>query len=192
MPSRGALRKPIALALFLAALAYPFAVYVSLDAGWRHGAAFLVAALAGTRAHTGKEAFWWWVAAGAAALAVGSLFRDDTLLLKLYPVLVNAVLLCAFAASLWRPPSVIERLARLAEPNLPAEGVRYTAAVTRVWCAFFVLNGAAALYTALFTDERAWALYNGLVAYMLMGALLLGERLIRPRVQAKFDMEKTS
>src|SRR5690606_36147533 len=102
--------------------------------------------------------------------------RDDTLLLKLYPVLVNAVLLCAFAASLWRPPSVIERLARLAEPNLPAEGVRYTAAVTRVWCAFFVLNGAAALYTALFTDERAWALYNGLVAYMLMGALLLGER----------------
>src|SRR5690606_26354855 len=138
------------------------------------------------------ETFWWWVAAGAFALAIGSLFRDDSLLLKLYPVLVNVVLLCAFAASLWRPPSVIDRLARLADPHLPPAGVRYTETVTRVWCAFFVLNGAAALYTALFTEERTWTLYNGLVAYVLMGALLLGERLIRPWVQAKFDMEKTS
>jgi hypothetical protein len=38
--------------------------------------------------------------------------------LKLYPVLVNAVLLSVFAYSLISPPSMIERFARIRKPNL--------------------------------------------------------------------------
>jgi uncharacterized membrane protein len=157
-------------------------VYASLGAGWQHGAAFLIAAVATLRALLTRESFWWWCAAGALVLCAGNLFRDDALLLKLYPVAVNAVMLCTFAVSLWKPPCVVERLARLTEPNLPAEGVRYTEMVTLVWCAFFVLNGSAALYTALFANERVWVLYNGLLAYVLMGTLILAERLWRARV----------
>ena len=71
----------------------------------------------------------------------------------LYPVLVNAVLLAVFAASLWKPPSVIERLARLRHPDLPPEGVRWVTNVTRVWCGFFVLNGGIALWTAFWQDS---------------------------------------
>ena len=40
--------------------------------------------------------------------------------LKLYPVLVNAALLGVFAYSLISPPSMIERFARIREPDLPA------------------------------------------------------------------------
>jgi uncharacterized membrane protein len=57
--------------------------------------------------------------------------------------------------------------------------VRYTFRITQIWCAFFLINGTLAAYTALFTSRAAWALYNGLIAYLLMGALFAGEWLYR-------------
>lgn len=80
---------------------------------------------------------------------------------------------------------MIERFARLHEPDLPESGVRYTRKVTFVWCAFFILNGAAALWTALQASLELWALYNGLIAYVLMGALLGGEFLVRGFVRKR-------
>jgi uncharacterized membrane protein len=102
--------------------------------------------------------------------------------LKLYPVLVNAVMLALFAASLRWPPSAVERMARLRHPDLPPRGVAYTRRVTWVWCGFFVANGALALITALWASERVWSLYNGLIAYVVMGVLFAGEWLVRQRV----------
>ena len=58
-------------------------------------------------------------------------------LLLFYPVIVNVVLLAAFAWSLAFPPSVIERLARITDPNLPPGAVAYTRRVTVAWCFFF-------------------------------------------------------
>ncbi len=58
---------------------------------------------------------------------------------------------------------------------------RYTRRVTQVWCGFFVLNGGLALCTALWASDAGWALYNGLVAYVLMGLLFAGEWLVRRR-----------
>lgn len=102
--------------------------------------------------------------------------------LLLYPVMVNAVLLMIFVASLWRPPSFIETLARLQEPDLPPRGVRYTRKVTLAWAVFFAVNGVMALTTA-FLDPYWWALYNGLIAYLLMGVLMGAEWLVRRRVR---------
>lgn len=175
------LSKPISLFLATATLAYPFAVYASMDTGWQPLLAFLIAGVAMVRAFLTREIFWWWCATGALLLCVGTLFRGDAVLLKLYPVAVNAVMLCTFAVSLWKPPCVVERLARMTHPDLPETGVRYTENVTRVWCGFFMANGSVALYTALFASEQAWAIYNGMLAYVLMGALMLGERLWRVR-----------
>jgi uncharacterized membrane protein len=79
---------------------------------------------------------------------------------------------------------MIERFARLQEPHLSETAIRYTRQVTIVWCVFFVLNGSIALYTALFCEMKTWALYNGLIAYVLMGALFAGEYLVRLRVKA--------
>ena len=115
----------------------------------------------------------------AGAVALIALF-DRALSVRLYPVLMNGAMLAAFAHSLWRPPSMIERFARIAEPELPETGVRYTRAVTWVWVGFFVLNGAIALWTALFAQWGTWALYNGGIAYGAMGALFVGEWAARP------------
>ena len=94
------------------------------------------------------------------------------------------LLLVVFAASLAFPPTAVERIARLSEPDLPPSGVAYTRRVTQVWCGFFVLNGALALATALWMSDRAWALYNGLIAYGLIGLLFGVEWLVRQRVRA--------
>ena len=104
--------------------------------------------------------------------------------MKLYPALVNVVMLALFGASLRFGPPLVERLARLQDPVLPPYAVAYTRRVTQVWCGFFVLNGALALVTALWASERVWALYNGLLAYLMMGALFAGEWLMRRRVKA--------
>ena len=80
---------------------------------------------------------------------------------------------------------VFQRLARLREPNLPPEGVRYTRKVTLVWCGFFIGNGAMALFTVLHGDMHLWTLWNGMVAYILMGTLMATEWLVRQRVIKK-------
>ncbi|MES2324271.1 MAG: hypothetical protein V4633_18600 [Pseudomonadota bacterium] len=122
-----------------------------------------------------------WSAAGALLLAGGAVWANAMLPLKLYPVLVNAALLAAFAYSLASPMSMVERFARMSEPNLPPAAVAYTRTVTKVWCGFFVANGLAALGTALWATPDVWSLYNGVIAYLLMGVLFAGEYLVRLR-----------
>ena len=95
--------------------------------------------------------------------------------LRFYPVLVSGAFFTVFAYSLIVPPSTIERLARLREPELPPAAIAYTRRVTQVWCVFFALNGAIALYTALFASMAQWSFYNGFLAYFLMGILFAGE-----------------
>lgn len=112
-------------------------------------------------------------------VALGSFIFDSADALLFYPVIVNGLLLVLFAASLRKPPSMIERLARLSESDLPPEGVSYTRKVTVVWCGFFVVNGLIALYTALAGDMDMWAFYNGFFSYLLIGLLFGGEYLVR-------------
>ena len=122
-----------------------------------------------------------WTAGAALLLAAAAVWANALLPLKLYPVLVNAALLAAFAWSLASPPSMVERMARLTEPDLPPEAIAYTRTVTQVWCGFFVVNGSIALGTALWATQAVWSLYNGVIAYVLMGLLFAGEYLVRIR-----------
>ena len=122
-----------------------------------------------------------WSVFGALLLAGAAVAANAMLPLKLYPVLVNAAMLAAFGYSLLVPPSMIERLARLREPDLPDAAIGYTRRVTQVWCVFFVVNGTLALVLALYSSEALWSLYTGVISYLLMGLLLGGELLLRRR-----------
>lgn len=104
---------------------------------------------------------------------------DSQRLLTLYPALVNVGLFTAFAATLFRGPSMIEKFARMQRPDLDAHGVSYTYRVTQLWCLFFILNGTFSVYTALAWSHGAWSIYNGVVAYALTAALLVGEMVWR-------------
>jgi len=77
---------------------------------------------------------------------------------------------------------MIERFARVLDPDLPESGVRYTRKVTIVWIGFFALNGAIALWTVLQPGWAAWTLYNGFLSYVAAGLLFVGEYFVRQRV----------
>jgi uncharacterized membrane protein len=120
----------------------------------------------------------------AAAIGLVALYDRD-LSVRLYPAFMNAALLVAFAQTLVSGPSMIERFARLMEPDLSEAGVRYTRKVTWVWIGFFAINGAIAAGTALYADWDVWTLYNGVLAYIAIGVLLGGEYLVRRRVRGQ-------
>ena len=117
-------------------------------------------------------------------LGIAVIATNSEMLLRLYPASISASMLILFGATLIRPPSMVERFARLEHPELSPARVRYTRHVTEIWCVFFVANGTIAAYTAAFASREVWALYNGLIAYLLMGTLFVGERLFRRRVMS--------
>lgn len=167
----------------LATVLYPFAIYLGLGRVAPRWLALLLLAMALLRVVSSRDKAWRVAAAAAALLVLVSFLSNTALPLKLYPVLVNATLLAVFAISLRFPPCVVERLARMRDAQLPPQAIAYLRRVTLVWCAFFVFNGSIALATALFASDGVWALYNGLIAYLLMGLLFVGEWLMRQRIR---------
>jgi uncharacterized membrane protein len=178
--------------LLLLTLAYPLAVYWGLNHLEPRWIALVLAGLVLARlfapgvAAVGPRRTQAGIAAAAVALALAAFAGNAALPLKLYPVAVNAVLLLVFGASLLGGPTAIERIARLRDPDLPEQAVRYTRLVTQAWCVFFVGNGALALLTALAASDRVWMIYNGALAYGLIGSMFGGEWLIRRRVMRKW------
>ncbi|WP_425968653.1 hypothetical protein [Aeromonas dhakensis] len=129
---------------------------------------------------------WLWLGRLLACIGLGltllsALFSARHWLLY-YPLAVSLCLLCLFGWSLTRPMSLVERLARLQDPALPAAAIGYTRRVTQVWCGFFVINGALAAFTIWHGDLALWSLYNGFISYLLMGGLMGAEYLVRRRL----------
>ncbi|HWD33617.1 MAG TPA: hypothetical protein VG536_18705 [Pseudomonas sp.] len=180
------MKRLIGLGLVLAGLLYPFAVYFGMShfAPWQFGlllgGLWLARALNEPRRPGGH-----WMALAAMAFCAVLALLDSPALLRWYPVLINACLLGLFGLSLKLGPPVVERLARLREPQLPDAAIHYTRQVTQVWCLFFLGNGLVAAALTLWAPLSWWTLYNGLIAYGLMGLLFAGEWLIRQRVRGR-------
>jgi uncharacterized membrane protein len=164
---------------------YPFAVYFGTHylESWKIASILVV--LLGIRliaSYTVKH--WSWPLLMLGMVYCGfAVWSNELLTLRLYPAIANMGMLLLFSWSLLSPPSLIERLARIQHPDLPPEGVIYTRRVTQVWCGFFIFNGVIAFATAFWSSFEIWSLYNGLIAYLLMGILLGGEYVIRMKTQ---------
>lgn len=101
---------------------------------------------------------------------------------KFYPVMINAGFLFLFASSLVYPPTFVERIAKLAKSEITPKSISYMRRVTFVWSLFFFLNGSIALQTAVWGSDEEWLLYNGFIAYLLIGILAGSEWLVRQKV----------
>jgi uncharacterized membrane protein len=98
------------------------------------------------------------------------------------PVAINALLLVTFGSTLRAGSQpMIERFARMQVPDLSPGQLAWCRMWTCIWCGFFVLNGGIALTLALAAPLSWWAVYNGLIAYVLMGILFATEWLLRRR-----------
>lgn len=181
--------KLLRVAVLVISLLYPFAVYLGLRHFDARSLVLLLVVIAGLRILSDKHSalnHWLWVPLFG-ILVFWILVSNSDTGLKLYPVFMNASFFAMFAWSLKHPPSVIERLARLQYADFPEYGSRYTTRVTKVWCAFFIINGSVSLATTVWGSDEVWALYNGLIAYLLMGILFSGEWLVRQRVMRLAD-----
>lgn len=167
-------------------LAYPFVIFGGLqvlDPRWVALAIAGVFVLRGLLGHASLRAEQL-RALVVPALLVGaalafSVLRNDAQALLLVPVAVNLALLAGFARSLVAGPPLVEVFARMQVPDLPEDEVRYCRSVTLLWCAFFLANGAACAWFALYASTWAWTLYTGFVSYLLIGVLFAIEFVVR-------------
>ncbi|WP_448683256.1 hypothetical protein [Pseudomonas nicosulfuronedens] len=176
----------VGLGLLLAGLLYPFAIYFGIDHLSPKFFALLLGGLWFARSlGSGQRPGQRWMALAAVAFCMLLWFVNEPHLLRWYPVLISAGLLSLFALSLKFGPPLVERLARLREPELPPHAVRYTRRVTQAWVLFFLGNGLIAAALTLWAPLAWWTLYNGLISYLLMGVLFAVEWLVRQRVRGQ-------
>lgn len=174
------------IALPLVGVLYPFLVYYGMSRiapsvfALALGAAWLLRAPRLWREPGGR-----WMLGAALAYCALLAVSGESLLLRWYPTLISLLLLAAFGLSLKFGPPLVERIARAREPDLPAAAIPYTRKVTWAWVGFFVWNAAASAALTLWAPLAWWTLYNGLLAYFIMGALFAGEWLLRQHMRAR-------
>ena len=171
------------LAFAALTLSYPLAIWLLGDRVEPRWLALSLVLLGALRLAATGQRSWVGLALGAFALAAITGVLNVGWPLRWYPVFVNAALLGLFGVTLRHPPSMAERLARLREPELPAHAVEYTRKVTFAWCGFFIVNASIAAVTCVWGTDAQWALYNGGIAYGLMGAFAGAEYLVRLRAK---------
>ena len=177
------------LALALVGVAYPFAVYFGL--GRMPPGTFVVVALALVTARLvalrgaamARPFLPPLVGIGVAVIAVALL--DASVAARAYPVIMSLGMAAAFGLSLRRPPSLVEAIAALTEPDPSPAARRYMRRVTLLWCVFLLGNAAVSAATLASDDLRLWTLYNGLISYLLMGLLFAGELAVRRVVRRR-------
>lgn len=179
--------RTVALAVGAVVIAgYPVAIWFSVSSGNVRGAAFiLLVALAISLPFRmrGARTEGWSILGlplTLAGLALLSMRLDDFRFMMAMPVLVNLTLLASFGASLstGRTP-MVERYARMIEPELPPGKVKHCRQATGAWVVFFATNATVSLALALFARVSIWALYTGAIAYALVAMMFGAEYAIR-------------
>lgn len=98
--------------------------------------------------------------------------------LKYYPPICNTFFFLTFTLSLFSKETVIQRFAKMIDNNLDERALLYTRRVTYVWSVFTFCNLSISIWT-IFQSDRIWLLYNGCIAYILIGLLFIIEYLVR-------------
>ena len=181
-----AIRRVIEASAGIALILYPIGVYFCLTRfGPRVSAALLlvlllpVVILRARRLTKGVVASVTFVPLLATLILVAALVLNREGLVLFVPVAINGLLALAFGWSVGSKPPMIERFARLIDPDLTKEEVRWCRFWTVIWTGYFVCNGSVTLLLALWAPLGWWTTYTGLIAYVLMGCLFGVEYSVR-------------
>lgn len=157
---------------------YPVIIYLLLSYQVAWLGALMVFGLIVWKLHRRDNWLWLAVILLVSILVSARLFGIDAIL-RLSPLLIHSSLFYIFMQSLNTTP-LIEQFARLDFGDaLPAEIKAYCRKLTILWAIFFAANIAVCTWLAILGDDATWVLYNGLIVYLLIGTLLLGEYLWR-------------
>lgn len=179
------MRQLLNLVLVLVSIAYPLAVYLGIQHVSPALFALVLAALAITKFMVAHRRGAKPASAELALLVIALVYSlllviaNSELLLRFYPVIISAGVALLFALSLNAPESLIERLARLAGETITPRAKTYTRRLTAIWALLLLGNGLVALYLALFASLKSWALYNGLLSYIVFATFFALEYAFR-------------
>jgi len=175
----GKLPKAIGIAFLI--IAYPFLSAYLAGQGFASLELLVFAALTLWRGFTStKMALRLGSLLFAALLLLGAYFAD-AYFIWLVPSFAFLWLTVLFGHTLWMPPSLCERLVRLQYPDFIPGIAEYLREVTWAWTLFFAVNVVICALLPALAGQRAWAIYTGLLVYMLMGLLGVGEWFYRQR-----------
>ena len=87
---------------------------------------------------------------------------------------------------------LITRLATRLHGSLDPARARYTRHVTVLWCAYFFGMAALSLAVYAWAPWSAWSLLANLATPLAMGALFIGEYLLRFRLHPEFERKPLS
>lgn len=112
---------------------------------------------------------------------------DVNRLYVLQHVAIN-LLLCGWFGSTLRAGrlSLIGSFAERVHPLTP-EHAAYTWQVTRVWTVYFALMATASVLVYALLPFSAWSLLSNLLSPLMIGALFIGEFLLRYRIHPEFE-----
>jgi uncharacterized membrane protein len=170
------------LALIIASLLYPGIVYVGrtiVPALAFVTIALTLIALRLATIRSPSQRVWRMPLAVAAMTIVTLAMLDAPLAVKAYPATISLAATVMFGTTLFHPPSMIERFARLREPSLLPAGQSYCRKLTIVWTVWLSANTIISAVLAISGNDFAWTIWTGVVAYVAMGFLVLGEIVIR-------------
>ena len=105
-------------------------------------------------------------------------------LVKFYPVCANLTVFLAFFVSLFKKETIIQKYAKIVAGELSDAALKYTRILTYVWAGLTFFNFVASLIS-VFMSSKIWALYNGLISYVLIGTLFFVEYIVRIALKKK-------
>lgn len=182
-PTRRSVRGVLLALSGLVAVAYPVVVYLALGRWSARGVGLLLGGLWALalllHLQTQRQGGVALRMAPAGLMLAVVILADERDALLLMPVLINTAMLLAFGYTLTTDRPMIERFARLLGADLDPPRRRHCRQATVAWCMLFVINAAMALALTLWAPIEWWTLYNGLIAYLLMGALAVAEIVVR-------------
>lgn len=176
------MKKIAVIVLVIAGVFYPLAIYKGTQAFSPSLFSLVILALSVLKFITAKDKS---ALLPIAVLLFGLIYSaclaltGSALLLRFYPVAISFMFALMFALSLFQDESLIEEMSRLAGKTITANAKRYTHRLTLIWAMVLSLNGFIALYLSLFASIKEWALYCGLVCYLIFGLIFLTEWIYR-------------
>ncbi len=107
--------------------------------------------------------------------------------LQQLPVLISFMLFCSFGFTLLKPPSMIERFARLVQNELTEEECNHCRFFTGVWVGFFLVHALIIETIIITAGIEAWTLYTGVLGYLFMGIIFAVEYIVRKKRFGRYN-----
>ena len=160
-------------------LTYPYLVYLGLEKGIVWFAPAIISGFylyQGITAHNANIKLRKIII--ALVLIIGAIFFQSATA-KLFPIVIQLMLMHFFGRTLVNGPPLIERFVRLEFPDFIPGIADYCRQLTWLWTGFFAFNAVMCTVLAFWAPSSWWAIYNGILIFIMTSLIMVGEYIWR-------------